>query len=135
MSACCVCLWHHHMSYSGSVILVPTHASNSAHNIVPALRRSAVSVRDVCHSPLSTDSSANPDGQSPSEMQQPEASVMGKRLSTSTSHLGTRKAQRFSKGTAQAVDNEHVTDKNGKNAKSVVQQLSVMYVLMSYFKQ
>ena len=122
-----VCLWYHNTSYSGSVILVPTHASHNAQNIAPGLRRSAVSVRDVSHSARSTASSANPDGQSPAEMESSEATGMGKRLSVSTSHLGTRKAQKLSKGTSQTADSENVIDTNGKSTKNIAQQSLVMY--------
>ena len=117
----CVCLRRRHTRYSGSVILVPTHGSNTGQNIVPGLRRSAVSVRDVCHSPQLT----LPHRGSPSEMEQSEASVMGKRLSTSTSHLGMRKAQKLSKGPSQPADNEH-----GKSTKNVVQHSLIMHHLM-----
>jgi len=119
MLACVLCLWRRDTLYSGSVILVPTHASNNAPNIPSALRRSAVSVRDVSHSPRFAVASADPDGQTASEMAPSEASGMGKRLSVSTSHIGTRKAQKLSKGTSQAMDDNHVIDTDGKNTKAL----------------
>jgi len=112
------------MSYPGSVILVPTHTSNSGQNIVPALRRSAVSVRDVSRSPRPAASSPNPD-----EMEFSEASVMGKRLSASTNHLGTGKAQKLSKGMSQTTDSMHVFITVCKSTKNALQQSLIVYHL------
>jgi len=121
--ACCVFLQPYcNMSYPGSVILVLTHSSsNSAQNIVPALRRSAVSVRDICHSPRSAVTSANSGGQSPAEMEFAESSIMGKRLSASTNQLGTTKAQKLSKGTSWTMDSKHVIDTLVNIMRSILQ--------------